>query len=190
MLPLVAEQLCGTWAANLGHFATASIYPAGMLLRTLLTTAALALLLAACGGNEKPPKPPPEPQPAGPTPEEQLQDLLVQAHTSAIEECFGGFGKGVPYAVELKLDRAGKVTEAKVGELSPDGPMVPKSMCIQQYYRRLDAPSQHGKDASVSVKAGVKNDACERPECPPNNLACVFKADIRCSVVADVKLEQ
>jgi len=161
-----------------------------MLLRTLLTTIATALLLAACGGNAKPPPKPSPAKSAGPTPEEQLHELLVQAHTSAIEECFGGFGKGVPYAVELKLDRAGTVTEAKVSEVSPEGPLVPKSLCIQPYYRRLNAPSMHGKDASVSVRAGVKNDACERPECPPNNLACVFKADIRCSVVADVKLEE
>ena len=43
------------------------------------------------------------------------------------------------------------------------------------YYARDDQPQvEHGKDARVSVKAGVKNDACERPECPPNNLACVF----------------
>ncbi len=163
-----------------------------MLLRTLLTTIATALLLAACGGNGKPAKPPPKPppeKPAGPTPEGQLHVLLVEAHVSAIEECFGGFGKGVPYAVEMMVDRTGKVTEARVYEL-PDGPMVPKSFCIHQHYARIDGPSLHGKDAIVTVKAGVNNDACDRPECPPNNLGCVFKADIRCSVVADVKLQE
>lgn len=133
----------------------------------------------ACGGGE--------PQPATPTATasaaeapggEQLHAALVAAHKKAVDVCFGGFGKGAPYAADLTID-AGSVTAATFEPLHSKFPDIPKE-CLEKTFKAMPLA---GATRTLHVEFAVKNESCAAPSCEKDDLKCTFERDISCSVV-------
>ena len=146
---------------------------------------ALLFSLCACGGDDKKveaPSPSPEPALEEPASFDAVHDALVDIHKEAVEECFGGFGKGAPYAVEMTLGD-GKIANAVASPLAEDSHgQLPKD-CIEKHFVGKELPPTDRQ--KISGRFAVKNDSCDRPECPPKDLPCTFKRDIACTVILD-----
>jgi hypothetical protein len=152
--------------------------------RRVLVVLCAAALGACSSGTSEPVAPEPtasasaaaEPAPSG----DGLRGELVEAHKHAVEACFGGFGKGVPYAAELTV-ADGAITEAKVEPLDPAVTSLPGD-CIAKHFR---GQKLSGAGASVRARFGVKDPDCPAASCPAKDLPCVFRHDIACSIVID-----
>lgn len=142
----------------------------------------LAGVLAACGGGEtKVAEPPPTQQNEAPPSNREVHDALVTLHKKAVETCFGGFGKGAPYALSMKLGK-GRIVSAVATALSDRHGELPKG-CIEDAFTGADLA---GTDANeLDARFAVENPDCELPACPPNDLPCTFIRDIACTVVID-----
>jgi hypothetical protein len=154
-----------------------------------LRAATLALLAwMGCGEPKEPVTPKPEPTAASSTPEpapqeagaDPLHAALVETHRHAVEECFGGFGKGAPYSADLVID-GGSVTEAKIEGIGEGYGKLP-SDCIAKHFKAMSPP---GDSTHVRARFAVNNPDCPAAECPETDLPCHFKRDIACSVVVD-----
>ena len=142
-------------------------------------------LVAACGGAKQTSAEPKDPSDSPPSVESEedgdpLHEALVETHRSAVEACFGGFGKGASYAAELTV-ADGAVSEAEVTPLSDGHGPLPAD-CIAKHFKAMKVP---GDTSGVSARFAVENDDCSLPECGEQDLPCHFKRDIRCSVVVD-----
>jgi hypothetical protein len=146
-------------------------------------TCTLTILLvasSACSGSE-----PAEPTsaPASGGDRAALHDALVATHRQAVNECFGGFGKGMPYSVELTIE-GGSVKAVAAASLAEKYPDLPKE-CVDKVYRSMAVPGSTGA-STVRARLAVKNPGCTEPACPDAaDLKCQFARDVRCSVVID-----
>lgn len=145
--------------------------------RTLL---GLLLGLAACGGAETQPAAPSQ-QNDEPTSRQEVHDALVVIHKAAVEACFGGFGKGAPYAVSMKIGN-GKIVSAEATPLSDKHGELPKD-CIEKHF--VDGDLGGTAEQEISARFAVDNPDCDLPACPATDLPCTFKRDIACTVVID-----
>lgn len=144
----------------------------------------LPLLLVACGGTKPEPE---EPKPAPPAPAAEpdslaLHGALVDTHKKAVEACFGGFGKGAPYAGTFTI-AGGGVSEAAVEALSDGHGPLPAD-CIAKHFRAMEVPAGTA-DGALAVRFAVENPDCDLPACKEKDLPCTFKRDIACTVVID-----
>jgi hypothetical protein len=148
----------------------------------------LVLAFLGCSDPKEPQAPPPDPAPADPEPEpsaepaagDPLHEALVETHRHAVEECFGGFGKGAPYSADLEV-ADGKVTAAAIEPLSDGHGKLPAD-CIAKHFKAMSPP---GGSTHIKARFAVKNDDCPAADCGENDLPCHFKRDIACSVVVD-----
>jgi hypothetical protein len=139
----------------------------------------VAVVLVGCSGGAKPAEVPP-PQSKGPV-SAATHEALVAAHRSAVGACFGGFGKGMPYAVAMKVAK-GKVTAAEASPLGEKYGAFPKE-CVEKHFAGADLAGTDQKE--LRARFAVRNPACDRPACPPDDLPCTARRDIACSVVVD-----
>lgn len=135
------------------------------------------VVLAACGSAE--------PTPTNPTSEPEakvdptaLHAALVAAHKKAVDVCFGGFGKGAPYAADLTLE-GGTVRAVSFEPLNSKFPDIPKD-CLERTFQAM--PMANATE-HLHVEFAVANDACAVPTCEKDDLKCTFERDISCSVV-------
>jgi hypothetical protein len=140
----------------------------------------LALLLCACSGSEATE---PTSSPAGAGDRAALHEALVATHRQAVNECFGGFGKGMPYSVELAIE-GGSVRSVTAASLAEKYPDLPKE-CVDKVFRAMAVPASVSAP-SVRARLAVKNPGCAEPACADAaDLKCAFARDVRCSVVID-----
>ncbi len=148
---------------------------------TIVTVSMLVGALAGCGSAEPEPATPTpsgEPTPAKGPDHEQLHAALVTAHKKAVDVCFGGFGKGAPYAADLTME-SGSVTAAAFEPLNSKFPDIPIE-CLDKTFKAMPMA---GASEKVHVEFAVKNESCDVPACEKDDLKCTFERDISCSVV-------
>jgi hypothetical protein len=146
-------------------------------------TAIVVALVACSGGSAEPVAPEPEPTAAAtaePKTATSLRDQLVEPHERAVEECFGGFGKGVPYSAELTVE-SGAVTAAAVEPLDAAATAMPRDCVAKHFVGKPLSPS----GTNVRARFGVKDGSCPAHGCAANDLPCVFRHDIACSIVVE-----
>lgn len=146
-----------------------------------LSALAVGCTLLGCGGAEKKaetPKPTPD---AAPPSDDAVHEALVVLHKKATEECFGGFGKGAPYAMSLTI-AGGTISGAEATPLSEKHGEFPAD-CVQKHFTGGDLA---GTDkTTMSARFAVENPDCDLPACPEKDLPCTFKRDIACTVIID-----
>ncbi len=144
---------------------------------------ALLFVVSACGGD----KPPAAPQRGDKQRSEQAVDLkalhtqLVQLHKSAVVKCFGGFGKGAPYALKLTMAQ-GKVAKVGVTTLNEKHRKLPDD-CLRDAF--AGEPLGGGAINEIEARFAVDNPDCDVRPCHADDAACGIKRDIACSVVID-----
>lgn len=145
-----------------------------------------AMVVAACAhagaGNASTPATRPTAEATGSG--DPLHAALVVAHRQAVQTCFGGFGKGAPYAVDMTVS-GGAVSDAAVEPIA-QGYGEPPRDCIGKRFRALAVPAGQG-DGHVRARFAVKNPSCDLPTCAESDLPCRAKRDIDCSVVIDAR---
>lgn len=155
--------------------------PSGTSFSTTIVCS-LAIALAACGSTPSeqttPTADPTASATSAPPDRSQLHAALVTAHKKAVDVCFGGFGKGAPYAADLGVD-GGTVTSAKFEPLNSKFPDIPTE-CLEKTFKAMPMA---GATEKLHVEFAVKNDACAEPACEKDDLKCTFERDISCSVV-------
>ena len=139
----------------------------------------VALVLVGCGGGEKPAEAPRQESNASDS--AAMHEALVAVHRNAVGACFGGFGKGMPYAVTMKVGK-GKVLAAEASPLGEKYGAFPKE-CVERQFVGADLAGTDRND--IRARFAVRNPACDRPACPPDDLPCTARRDIACSVVID-----
>lgn len=148
---------------------------------TVVTLSVLFGSIAGCGAAEPEPTTPTptgEAPPAKSPDRAQLHAALVTAHKKAVDVCFGGFGKGAPYAADLTLE-SGAVTAASFEPLNKKFPDIPID-CLDKTFKAMPMA---GASEKVHVEFAVKNESCSTPTCEKDDLKCTFERDISCSVV-------
>jgi hypothetical protein len=140
--------------------------------------------LLGCGSSKSEPAAPKEAahEEADTGGDDPLHAALVDTHKTAVEECFGGFGKGAPYSAKLRVDGRA-VTEAAVEPLSEGHGELPRD-CIAKHFRAMAVPASVDS-TQVHARFAVQTDDCAVPACGERDLPCQFKRDIACSVVID-----
>lgn len=141
---------------------------------------AASLLLVACSSSEAtaPSSPPPSTNDRA-----AWHEALVATHRQAVNECFGGFGKGMPYSVELAVE-GGAVKSVTASSLAEKYPDLPKE-CVDKVFRTLAVPASAGT-TTLRARLAVKNPSCSEQACADAaDLKCQFARDVRCSVVID-----
>ncbi|MFO0548391.1 MAG: hypothetical protein U0271_08395 [Polyangiaceae bacterium] len=136
------------------------------------------LFVAACGGSDKPHTA----DSAAPAADRsELQTALVETHKKVVSECFGGFGKGVPYSASFTVS-GDSVTAVSLTALVESAVDLPRD-CMVQRFQAMKLPA--GVAPTLKVRFAVKNAQCAEPACAKDDLPCTFARDIRCSVVVD-----
>lgn len=138
------------------------------------------VMITGCGAAEPTPTPAPAESstPASGTDHQKLHEALVAAHKKAVDVCFGGFGKGAPYAAELTI-ASGAVSGAAFSPLNKKFTEIPTD-CLDKTFKAMPMAGESG---TFSVEFAVKNEACSLPMCEKDDLKCTFERDIACSVV-------
>ena len=145
----------------------------------------MALLLGLAVGCGSPEKKVEEPKPKqeneSPPDDNAVHEALVALHKKATGECFGGFGKGAPYAMTMKIGK-GKILSAEATGLSDKHGEFPAD-CVQGYFTGADLAGTDRNE--LSARFAVENPDCDLPACPAKDLPCTFKRDIACTVIID-----
>jgi hypothetical protein len=141
---------------------------------------ATLLLLGACGGGQSEP-PQLVQQNERPSDDEEVHRALVGLHKRAVEECFGGFGKGAPYAAKLAIGK-GTVLGAEVTQLSWKHAPLPTSCIVDKFVGQALAATTR---TELQARFAVLNPDCKLPSCPADDRECSIRRDIGCSVVID-----
>lgn len=139
----------------------------------------IGLALLGCGGAETPAAPAPTSAPQA-ADDGAVHRALVKLHKHAVETCFGGFGKGAPYALALSLE-GGTVKSAEVRQLSSKHAPIPVD-CVRDAFV---GQSLGTTQSSLAARFAVLNDACAEPKCADGDRPCATERDIACSVVID-----
>lgn len=139
----------------------------------------VAVVLIDCGGEAKPAGAPKQ-ESKGPV-SAATHDALVAVHRNTVGACFGGFGKGMPYAVTMKV-AGGRVATAVASPLGEKYGDFPKT-CVEKQFTGADLAG--ATRSELSARFAVRNSACALPACPPNDLPCTARRDISCSVIVD-----
>lgn len=139
---------------------------------------ACGIVVFGCGGSE--PAPAVQTNEAPPN-EEAVHRALVKLHKHAVETCFGGFGKGTPYALTLGVAK-GAVASAEVRQLSSKHAPIPVD-CIRDAFVGQDLAGT--ARTSLTVRFAVLNSSCTQPACAEGDRECAVARDIACSVVID-----
>jgi hypothetical protein len=137
--------------------------------------------LVACSSQKKEVEEPPVQENDAPPSLDEVHDALVAIHKRATEECFGGFGKGAPYSMSLKIGK-GKIVGAQATPLSDKHGPFPTD-CVQDEFTGSDLAGTDRNE--LSARFAVDNPDCDLPACPENDLPCTFKRDIACTVVIE-----
>lgn len=140
---------------------------------------ACGVVLFACGGAE--PATPPAQTNEAPPSDDAVHRALVKLHTHAVETCFGGFGKGAPYALTLDIVK-GTITRAEVRQLSSKHAPIPAD-CVRDAF--VGQGLAGTPSTGLSARFAVLNPACAEPACADGDRACSVARDISCSVVID-----
>ncbi len=147
---------------------------------------AALLLICLIGCASEPVEEPRTPEPAEnrqPVDNNERQDAFVATHKKAVESCFGGFGKGAPYAGSFTI-AGGSVTEATITALSEDEHGQLPADCIAKHFRDMTVPDGMA-DGALNGRFAVENPDCDLPACKSKDLPCTFKRDIACTVVLE-----
>jgi hypothetical protein len=138
-----------------------------------------AVMLVGCGGGDN--------RAATPEPESKgavrpaTHEALVAVHRNAVGACFGGFGKGMPYAVTMQV-AGGRVAAAAASPLGEKFGDFPKA-CVEKQFTGADLAG--AAPGEIRARFAVRNPTCALPACPPSDLPCTARRDISCSVVVD-----